>query len=503
MNRHLFPVAKKQVAPSLLLAVAVGMAQAQGAAASGNGPTSSIPTSGMLGFESLRLPNGEHLGLVGGTILFDIGHDWAVGPAVYGGATGHRGGFFAPGVEVQRRWGLAPGLSLATGLFAGGGGGAGAPVGNGLMLRPAVTLLKDLGASLQAGLSFSAIKFPGSEISSRQFGLVLSWRNEFDYLSAASGSPTPLPARSTGLGFDRISATVSRYRLHDGNGRRIDLVGAQAERRSGIDGFTWSMEAAAAAKGGAAGYAELLGSAQYSLALLPSVAPSWRAGVRLGVGLAGGGGVPTGGGLLGKAMATTETRIAPGWTVGAEYGLARSRTGSFRATEARVWLGFDLEPGLDGVGPGTGHVVRTEWIAALQHHFRVERRDGSRQALDTIGLELDRYLGDHVYLSGQVHSAFSGGAGAYSVGLVGLGVATSSDARWRLGGELLLGAAGGGGVQTAGGAIAQTMLWSAWKSSNQSEWRAGVGASRGLNSMTRVSPIVALTWSRAFGMAGR
>ncbi len=503
MIRHTSLLLKKWGVPALLLAVAVGRAQAEGAGPGGDGSSSSIPTSGMLGFESMRLANGERLGLLSGTLLFDIGRDWAIGPAVYAGATGHRGGFFAPGVEVQRRWGLGPGLSLATGIFASGGGGAGAPVGNGLILRPAFTLLKDLGPALQAGLSFSAFRIPGSGITSRQFGLVLAWRNEFDYLSAPSGSSTPLPIRSTGLGFDRISATASRYRLSGGSGRRIDLAGAQAERRSNIDGFTWGLEAAAAAKGGAAGYAELLGTGQYSLALLPSVAPSWRAGVRLGAGVAGGGGVPTGGGLLGKAMATTETRIAPGWTIGAEYGVARSRTGSFRATEARVWLGFDLEPGLDGTGPGTGHVVRTEWIAALQHHFRVERRDGSRQSLDTIGLELDRYLDDHVYLSGQVHSAFSGGAGAYSVGLVGLGVATSADARWRFGGELLLGAAGGGGVQTAGGAIAQTVLWSAWKPSKQSEWRAGVGASRGLNSTTKVSPIVELTWSRAFGMAGR
>ncbi|MDP9045206.1 MAG: hypothetical protein M3O01_10430, partial [Pseudomonadota bacterium] len=245
--------------------------------------SSSIPTSGMLGYEVVRLPQGERMGLVGGSLLFDIGNDWALGPAVYGAATGHRGGFFAGGVEVQRRWGIVPGLALATGLYAGGGGGAAAPVGNGLMLRPALTLLKDLGPSLQAGVSLSAVRFPSGQISSRQLGLTLAWRNEFDYLTGASGSPTPVPIRSTGLGFDRMAATVSAYRLTDGTGRRVDLVGAQAERRSSFDGFTWGMEAAAAAKGGAAGYMEFLGTAQFSVAPLETVVPSWRAGARLGV----------------------------------------------------------------------------------------------------------------------------------------------------------------------------------------------------------------------------
>lgn len=465
--------------------------------------SSSIPTSGMVGFEVLRLPDGEHMGVSSGSILFDIGQQWAVGPAIYGAMTGHRGGFFAGGVEVQRRWGLAPGLALATGLFAGGGGGAGAPAGSGLMLRPALTLLKDIGPTLQAGLSISDVRFPSGQISSRQVGLTLAWRNEFDYLSGESGSRTPVPPRSTGLGFDRVSATASSYRFTSGNRRRVDLAGAQAELRSSIDGLTWGLEAAAAAKGSAAGYLELLGTAQWSTALLPSALPSWRLGARLGVGAAGGGGIDTGGGLLGKAMATTEISPLPGWTVGAEYGLARSRTGGFKASEARVWLGIELEPGLSGTRYEFGRVVRTEWIATVQHHTSIQRRDGSRLALDTIGLELDRYLDPNIYVTGQAHSAFAGGAAPYSIGLVGVGVASSSDARWRAGGEISFGAAGGGGVQTAGGALAEGVLWSAWKPGRGSEWRAGVGISRGLNNSTHASPLVSLSWSSAFGMAGR
>ena len=477
--------------------------------------TESLPTSGMLGFERIRLPHGERMGLVGGSLLFDIGADWGFGPAVYGAATGQRGGFFVGGVELQRRWDLSSGFSLATGLYAGGGGGANAPVGGGLMLRPAVTLLKDLGSSLQAGLSLSSVRFPSGQISSNQLGLTLAWRSEFMHFTGSGGSggrsgstdaaaaPTPIAlGRAAGLGFDRMAATVTSYSFSAPAHRRISLAGARAERGTGVSGLTWGIEAAAAAQGGAAGYMEILGTTAYSIALLPEAMPSWRVGARLGAGLGGGGGVKTGGGTLVKATAVTELNLAAGWTLGAEYGALSGRSG-LRARVAQVWVGFDLEPGLDGRSGPPGDVVRTEWVAALQHHTRELRTDGSTRSLDTIGLKLNRYIGDYAYLSGQAHSAFAGGAGAYSVGLVGAGLSTSARAPFRVGAEWLVGAAGGGGVQTAGGAITQAVLWTGWSPSATQEWRAGIGTVKPLRGGGSGSPVMELSWSRSFGMAGR
>lgn len=462
----------------------------------------SLPTAGMMSFERVRLPQGERMGLVGGSLLFDIGSDWGVGPGVYGAATGRRGGFFVGGIELQRRWGLGKGLSLATGLYAGGGGGAAAPVGSGLMLRPAVTLLQDIGATFQLGLSWSSIRFPSGNIHSNQIGLTLGWRQEFVHLSGSGAIANESMSLSGGLGFDRMELTASSYRLDDGSGRRVGLVGARAERRSGINGFTWGMEAAAAAKGDAAGYMEILGTSAFSVDPLASALPSWRLGVRLSAGAGGGGAVPTGGGLIGKALGTMEWSPMPGWTLGADYGLVRSHS-SLRARQAQVWLGLDLEPRLDGRGGSAGHVVRTEWVGAWQHHTDVARKDGTRQPIDTIGLKLNRYLGDYVYLSGQAHSAFAGGAGAYSVGLVGAGLSASPAATLRIGAEALIGAAGGGGVTTAGGAIMQGLVWAAWRPGSAGEIRVGLGATRPLHNGGHVGPLAELSWSRAFGMAAR
>lgn len=471
----------------------------------GSATAESLPTSGMLSYERIRLPQGERVGLIGGSLLFDIGGDWGLGPAVYGAARGQRGGFFVGGVELQRRWGLARGLSLATGLYVGGGGGNGAPVGGGLMLRPALTLLKDLGPSLQLGLSWSSVRFPSGQIGSNQLGLGLAWRNEFIHLKGASGDLAPQLNTATGLGFDRMEATVSRYRLSGADDRRLGLVGARAERRTGVDGVTWGLEAAAAAQGSSAGYMEILGTTAYSIAPLPSIVPSWRVGLRAGAGLGGGGGLPAGGGLIGKAAGTTEWRIAPGWTLGGEYGGLRSVNGGLRAREVRVWLGIDLEPGVDGRADSPRRLVRTEWVGAVQHHARIERRNGTRESLDTIGLKLNRYVGDNFYFTGQAHSEFAGGAGAYSVGLVGVGLATGSAVPWRVGAEALVGAAGGGGAVTAGGAIGQGLLWAGWRPApdgTDGEWRAGVGATKVLR-RGATSPVFELSWSRAFGLAGR
>ena len=482
----------------LALAAAL-LASAVAAHADDDVRVESLPTYGLLGFESVRLPRGERMGLVSGSLLFDIGGDWDIGPAVYGAATGRRGGLFVGGVALQRRWGLGNGLSLATGLFAGGGGGAAAPVGGGLMLRPAVTLLKELGPTLLLGVSWSSVRFPGGDIRSNQLGLTLGWRQEFLHFSGSGPIPNASMQSVAGLGFDRIEATVSTYKP-DGGGRRIGLVGARAERRSHLDGFTWGVEAAAAAKGDAAGYLEILGMTAYSVAPLGSTLPTWRIGARLGAGVGGGGAVPTGGGLIGKAAGTMEWSPLRGWTIGAEYGLVHSR-GNFLARHAQVWLGVDLEPGIDGVG-SVNKVIRTEWVGAWQHHTRIARSDGTHQPLDTIGLTLNRYLGDHLYLTGQAHSAFAGGAGAYSVGLVGVGASATPMASLRVGAEALIGAAGGGGVATAGGAVTQGLAWAAWQPGSVGEIRLGLGAARPLHGR-HAGPVLELSWGRAFGMAGR
>jgi hypothetical protein len=457
-----------------------------------------VGTAFSLGYEQWDLPGGERLGLLGATLLLDI-HDgiWGAGPAVYGAATGQRGGFFVGGVQIERFWVGAQGYALSAGLFAGGGGGASAPVGSGLMLRPSLTLYRDLGPASRLGLSWSSVRFPSGRIASRQVGLALSWTGALRQAAAGSGDTLRSRDEPTGLGFDRISATVGRYAFSDSDGRRIGLLGTRAEQGSSGAGLSWGLDAAAAAQGDAAGYMELLGSVAYRSRPAPDALPSWRVGLRAALGLGGGGAVPSGGGAMARLTGSTEIGPWPGCTLGIELG--RLRGGSrLRASYAEVHVGIELEPGSRGSGPADG-TTRLEWLASVQHHTGEPRVDGSRRALDTIGLAINRYLGEHFYISGQAHSAYAGGAGAFSVGLLGAGVA-SAPAPLRFGAELAVGAGGGGGVATGGGAIAQGLVWAGWQGSPRAEWRLGIGQRRSLHGAAG-STVAALSWSRSFTIA--
>ena len=57
-----------------------------------------------IGFEHVKLPGNEPLGLVGNSYLVDLGSDgWSIGPSLYGAATGRRGGFLTFGAEASWR----------------------------------------------------------------------------------------------------------------------------------------------------------------------------------------------------------------------------------------------------------------------------------------------------------------------------------------------------------------------------------------------------------------
>ena len=118
-------------------------------------------------------------------------------------------------------------------------------------------------------------------------------------------------------------------------------------------------------------------------------------------------------------------------------------------------------------------------------------------------MKLNRFVDDNIYLSAQAHSASAGGAGAYSIGLIGAGLATARRRAARLGAELLLGAAGGGGVATAAARLRRSLAWAGWRVTRESELRVGVGAVKALRGGELRSGVLELTWTRALGLGGR
>ncbi|HEX4510690.1 MAG TPA: hypothetical protein VH328_11435, partial [Burkholderiaceae bacterium] len=453
------------------LALAGGSARAQDASPeSGTSRQASdlhmLDARTRLGGERIHLPDGERLGLVGVTELVSVGGEWWMGPGVYGAMTGGRGGLFVPGAEVAWSHPFNAWLGVDTGLFVGGGGGGNAPVGGGLMLRPHLDLLLHPLQGLYTGPTWSIVRFAdGSHIDSRQFGWMFNFSSSFDVRRVDGIAPDQATdGHADGLGFDRVDATFTAARphgtLHVSTGapltQTIGLVGMRAEHTLGSGSPAWiGIEAAGAGSGGVAGYAEVLGTAGLRW---PVLGDRLSLGARVGLGAGGGGDIDTGGGMIGKADVGATLRVTDTLGVTVEGGLERSRNGHFDARTGSIaltwWLdaphaSFDLLQPTPAAEP-----TRMEFAAGVER-YDATRKTGPTHPLGAGLLQINRFVTPHFYVTGQAHSALAGGAGAYSVGLFGVGTQWPVFSRVRVGAEALAGAAGGGGVQTNGGAIAQ------------------------------------------------
>lgn len=440
--------------------------------------TVAVPSShARIGFERVRFPgDGPRIGLVGTSYLIDVAgtSGLAIGPAVYGAVSGRHGGFFSLGGEVAWRQRLIGPFGVELGLYAGGAGGGAVPAGSGLMLRPHADLVWDLG-SVAVGVSVSKVRLSGGQVDSNQVGLILNANSDFRFVPAERlGEPTRGGGRA-GLGFDRVQFVGGVYRtpsgktLNDGSPlpRTISTIGVRAEHALGGSAF-WGLEANRAGRGGVGGYAEYLGTLGVEGEAIRDVL---TVGTRAAVGMAGGGGVSTGGGLLVKAGVYGIVRVNNDLGVSLEGGFARAPNGNFRAVQASLGLVWALD-GPASTGPAA-RPTRTDFSAGGER-FDAPRNDGSERALSAVALKLDRYLTPNFYVSGKVLSAAGGGASGYSSALVGAGWMQPLGPRLHVGAELLAGAGGGGGVG-GGGALVEPRAFVGVQITPALALRAGAG----------------------------
>lgn len=501
---------RHRIKPRLPLAFLAGAALLSALAAPARADETSLqrtPAELRLGFERIKLPGDERMGLVGLTYLLEPAYGWQIGPSVFGAATGKRGGFFVPGIETDWNTRIAGPFGLQIGAFIGGGGGAGAPVGSGLMLRPQATLWWDF-QHYHIGLSASHVKFPDGQISSSQFGLTISSDTEFTYQGLGPHGESDLRGSGAqGLGFDRVLVVAGVYAPRSGTlgnsgtplKPHIGYAGARADRFFSSWGYV-GIEAAGAATGGVAGYAEWLGTLG---AEVPVIGDRVSLGARVALGLAGGGDISTGGGLFTKVAADAGIRLTRNFALNLEGGVAHAPRGGYTAGFVSASLSWDL--GQSNPFSPAGEAVRQEWTGGVETYRDAKRKVGPARSLQSVTFKLNRYIvGDTIYLTGQAHSAYEGGAGAFSVGLLGVGARLPIGERFHVGAELLAGAAGGGGVETGGGAIAQPMVYAGVALTPTLSAQVGAGKVRSLRRNDGLdSTVLDLTLNFSFGVAGR
>ena len=462
---------------------------------------------------TMRMPDGGRTAFASLNYLMALDDDWGFGPGVYGAAKGNYGGIFTVGFTGQRRWRLTSNTHVSASLYVGAGGGLSTQqlrFGGGLMLRPELSLRTEVGA-WYTGVGLSQIRFPGGNVRS---GTGLSFT-----LGRAMGFPSFSPEDAgrfgrasdrTGLGFDEITLIggfekprpSSRTRGGTPYAGKVGKAGAEL-RQYIADGSWWGVEAAGAAKGGADGYMEVLGQIGQDWAVFGT--PRLRVGGQLGVGLGGGGNLDTGSGLLLRAGPTLRWITPWGPSVRLDAGYTHSYSGAYRAPYVRAVLAMPLDQTPVPLGEEQGGTVRVQQLGASAMYLpRMRFKDGRVEAVTHLAVSMSREFSPHWYGAAQAGSAAAGSAGAYSFGLFGLGV--QSDPLWgglRVGGEWLVGAAGGGGVKVGGGAVTQAELWAQWPVSERLRLRGGLGGFHTLRGSSQSTPLAHLSLSYAYGTLQR
>jgi hypothetical protein len=429
------------------------------------------PTTWRLTSETLALPGGEKMGMVGGDVMFDVSDQLRLGVGSYGAVRGERGGFITLGLAGEWRQRLSPSWLVHTGLFVGAGGGRGGYTlsGGGLMLRGDLGLTYEVPRVGNFAFGVSHVQFPSGVIRSTQPYL----RYEYPFYSLLSPGWDNPPRASTADAASVSSrhnefALVARsYKIpasvlrDDGQPQHgsMQLVGVEWLSYRDPNWFV-KLESEGAMGGQNNGYMQILAGGGYRM-------PLWRGGaikLHVAAGPAGGGGADTGGGLLLDAGVSLQQNLTERTALEFSVGEVRAPSRSFRAQSAALKLNYQF--GLPGVSSN-----RIPWQAlgdfdaenlrvrvANQTYFKAAPQWRNRyvdQAVSNLGVQLDYFVTPQWFVTGQGLAAYDGEAGAYMTGQVGAGVQRQLSQRWFAEGEALMGAAGGGGLAVGGGLVGQ------------------------------------------------
>ena len=415
-------------------------------------------------FEEIDMPDvGEQMGLYS-LGAYDKLNPWFYGGiTLYGAATGQRGGFFTGGYTLGLERQLFNNFIFDAGGYVGAGGGGAAAQGGGLMLRPHFALKYDFGLS-QFGLNYTYVDFPNGNISSDAIALsldipfsslILKWEddglNMDDYFgvdwSNVSRHRSHIAARIRNYSPANGSKTTSGGSLNNSLG----LFGVEYSYFIDNNWFT-TFETSGALSGGVGGYAELLAGIGYRLPLTNddkmAILPA------LSIGGAGGGSVETGGGFVARANLGLEYRFSPDLSLIMDGGYLTAPDGKFDTPYLGLNLAYVMETfaqDLKGAPLLETDLIKTiKWRfrPAHQWYFDAQRKGGSSRDMQLLGGKIDLMLGDWWYLTGQGLSAYGGGAGGYSEGHWGVGILSPSWKNLKFYGEMLIGAGGGGGVDS-------------------------------------------------------
>jgi hypothetical protein len=425
-------------------------------------------------YEDIPVSSSEDMGTVGvhyDTKPFDNLPDIYLGFGGYGAMSGDRGGFFTGGATLGVHsfldvLNMANDYAFDMGFFAGGGGGAAAFPGGGLMLRSHLMLEKEFDlATLRYGIART--DFPNTTNANDSdthvsIGLSIPER----YFSSKIFKDAGVTFKEHQM--SRRIVPVMMWYSPDSNAKKrsggaltadISLLGFQQHQYLD-DNLYRTFEAYGAGGGGTDGFAKVLGGLGVNYPVFNWV----NVDAKLSFGMAGGGDIDTGGGLIIQPMVGLEIPLFKHWSIKPMMGKTYAPDGNFSATTTELgfaWTGNKSIRGTDVFAPSeTNFSIRNKTYFP-DDDARTKSGGTYDSQIHQLGIELSKPVNDYLSLSGSAYGAYSGGVGAYAEGLFGIKLKPMdmyndfSQSYWSPLLRYEIGVGGGGGMDVGEGLIHQ------------------------------------------------
>ena len=461
-------------------------------------------------YESWQLPGGESMGVVALGARQRFGDHVSLGVDFFDAVRGNRGGFITLGLGGALDYPLGDRWAVESELFVGAGSGNGGYelAGGGLMVRGSAGLRYGLTEKDALSIGLSGVAFPaGGTIHSAQ--LYAGYSRSFKVLMQSGQhvfGQTPwtdmdwtgyAPSRhAAGMLVGSIRVPAAATRIGGGTQQDLRMMGIEWQTFADDSPVFLRFETAGAMGGSSAGYMHILAGAGVELPLYESLV----AEAVLNVGGGGGGGVRTGGGLLTAATLGLRVDLMDGWFMKASGGRIRAVQGELAGDD------FTLVLGRHFAGAKRGEFREQQPVLLISHPLRLrvaqqtytglapDWRSRPDREVANLGAAIDYFIDPRWFVSGQGMAAYAGEAGAFMTGLVGGGYRLPLAERLFVQGEMLLGAAGGGGINVGSGLVQQFNLSLGYRWTDSLSLMLTAGEARALN-----GPFRARVWGLALG----
>lgn len=441
-------------------------------------------------YEEWKLPQNETMGMARIGLREKFGSYFNAGVDSYAAVKGERGGFITLGLAGGFEYPLTSSLSFESGLFVGAGGGRGGYelTGGGLMLRENIGLKYQFANYASVSLGLSRVDFPnGGVIKGNQMylGLNVPFNALVDTGKAYRGKDY-----ISGISLDLYQPRVHQFSIHgkdlsipndvltDSNAPQEGFGLLGAGWRTYIDQHWFAqIESAGAARGNSRGYMEILVGGGYQIPITQNLATY----ASLSIGGAGGGSVNTGGGVLFDASLGAQYFFSRSWFADTSVFQRWALDTPFKATGLGLKLGYQFggratpETTILNNSTFDSHPLRIRMVNQTYTKGAENWRNRPNQNVDNLGAQVDYFIEPEWFLTGQGLGAYGGDAGAYMTGLLGTGFRTRITKNVFAELEGLVGAAGGGGLNTGGGLVYQANLGLGYQLSKNLELMATVG----------------------------